>query len=42
MLKIKGLNDSLVIVFDKGSFDDYYSVLEKKLMQISNCLAGLG
>lgn len=31
MLKIKGLNDSLVLVFEKGSFDDYRSVLEEKI-----------
>jgi septum site-determining protein MinC len=31
MLKIKGLNDSLVLVFEKGSFDDYYSMLEEKI-----------
>lgn len=31
MLKIKGLNDSLVIVFDKGSFEDYCSMLQEKI-----------
>ncbi len=31
MLKIKGLNDSLVIVFGKGSFDDYCSALQEKI-----------
>lgn len=31
MLKIKGLNDSLVLVFGKGSFEDYCSLLEEKI-----------
>ncbi len=31
MLKIKGLNDSLVLLFEKGSFEDYCSLLEKKI-----------
>lgn len=40
MLKIKGLNDSLVIVFDKGSFDDYYSVLEEKISANKQLFSG--
>ncbi|MDD3898633.1 MAG: septum site-determining protein MinC, partial [Syntrophomonadaceae bacterium] len=31
MLKIKGLNDSLVLIFEKGSFEEYCSLLEEKI-----------
>jgi septum site-determining protein MinC len=31
MLKIKGLNDSLVIIFGKGTFTGYLSLLEEKI-----------
>lgn len=31
MLKVKGINDSLVIFFEKGSFEEYKSLLEEKI-----------
>lgn len=40
MLKVKGINDSLVVVFEKGSFEEYRSLLEDKIVANKQLFSG--
>ncbi|MGS0763540.1 septum site-determining protein MinC [Syntrophomonas curvata] len=40
MLKVKGINDSLVMVFEKGSFEEYRSLLEDKIVANKQLFSG--
>lgn len=40
MLKVKGINESLVIIFEKGSFEEYRSLLEDKIVANKQLFSG--
>lgn len=40
MLKVKGINDSLVMVFGKGSFEEYRSLMEDKIVANKQLFSG--
>jgi len=40
MLKVKGINDSLVIFFEKGSFEEYKSLLGERIVANKQLFTG--
>lgn len=40
MLKVKGINDSLVMVFEKGSFAEYLKLIEEKVIANKQLFSG--